>query len=277
MIISKLSAIQSSAALFTPMSDESPQILTRRRRPARPAADQRRERVSAESAAATSPLGEPTVGESTYRRVRSDIVLGRLSPGRKLPLDRMRHAYGISVGTLRELFNRLASEGLLVAEGSRGFQVPAVSSANLREIAAMRQLLECHGLRDSFARGGIEWEASVVAAHHMLASAETKMAAGESCAPETWRQYDWAFHRALISACGSQVLLDTYAAICDKYLRYQMIASIFRGPVAADEHRLLLECALARDWSRAQKTLVTHVKDCVAQMASVLDARAAEN
>jgi DNA-binding GntR family transcriptional regulator len=258
------------------MSNESHDVRTRRRRSARPAAELRRDTVAARPAAADASPGA-TVGELTYRRVRSDIVLGRLSPGRKLPLDRMRHAYGVSVSTLRELFNRLASEGLLVAEGSRGFQVPAVSSSNLREIAAMRQLLECHGIRESFTRGDIEWEAHVVAAHHMLAAAETKMAAGEPCPPETWRRYDWAFHRALISACGSRVLLDTYASICDKYLRYQMIAATFRGQIAVDEHRVLLESALARDWQRAQKTLATHIQDCVTQMASVIDAGAAAN
>jgi DNA-binding GntR family transcriptional regulator len=215
------------------------------------------------------------VGELTYRRVRSDIVLARLPPGRMLRLDRMRQAYGTSVSTLRELFSRLASEGLVVAEGSRGFQVPTVSSDDLREIASMRQLLECHGIRESFTRGDIEWEGRVVAAHHILASVEAKMASGEPCPPEIWRRYDWAFHRALISACGSRVLMDTYAAICDKYLRYQMIAAIFRGRVAADEHRVLLDSALARDWQRAQATLRTHIDDCVTQMASVIDAAAA--
>jgi DNA-binding GntR family transcriptional regulator len=68
------------------------------------------------------------------------------------------------------------------------------------------------------------------------------------------------------------MLLETYASICDKYLRYQMIAAIFRGPEAADEHLVLLESALARDWQRAQQTLTTHVEDCITQMASVLDA-----
>jgi DNA-binding GntR family transcriptional regulator len=213
-----------------------------------------------------------TVGEVAYRRIRSDIVLGRLTPGRRLPLERMKEAYGASVSTLRELFNRLATEGLLVAEGSRGFQVSAVSSANLREVAAMRQLLECHGLKESFQRGDLEWECRVVAAYHKLATMEKKMAAGDSSPAETWRQYDWAFHFALISACGSGVLLETYAAICDKYLRYQIIAAVFRGELAADEHRVLLECALARDWQRAQQTLTTHVQDCITQMASVLDA-----
>jgi DNA-binding GntR family transcriptional regulator len=87
----------------------------------------------------------------------------------------------------------------------------------------------------------------------------------------TWRQYDWAFHLALISSCGSELLLETYTSICDKYLRYQMVAAVFRGPVVADEHRALLECALARDWEGAQRTLSSHVVDCVTQMASVLD------
>jgi DNA-binding GntR family transcriptional regulator len=213
-----------------------------------------------------------TVGQRTYSKIRADIVNGRLSPGRKLTLERMHHAYGTSVSTLRELFSGLASEGLLVAEGSRGFRVPDVSSANLREIAAMRLLLEGHGLRESFARGDIEWEGRVVAAHHVLASTEARLAAGEAVPAEQWRRYDWGFHLALISSCGSCVLLETYTSICDKFLRYQMLAAVFRGQVAADEHRVLLECALARDWARAQKTLATHVDDCVAQMAPVIDA-----
>jgi DNA-binding GntR family transcriptional regulator len=232
------------------------------------------EAVAIESIATDRPQSA-TVGELTYRRIRADIVLGRLSPGRKLTLDRMRDAYGTSVSTLRELFNRLASEGLLVAEGSRGFQVMSVSPANLREIAAMRQLLECHGMQESFTRGDIEWEGRVVAAHHKLAAMEKKMASGESSSPETWRRYDSAFHFALISACGSRVLLDTYAAICDKYLRYQMIAAIFRGQISADEHRTLLECAIARDWRSAQQTLVVHIQDCVAQMVAVIDGKTA--
>ena len=222
-----------------------------------------------------SSFGSPdsaTVGEVAYRRIRSDIVLGRLTPGRRLPLERMKETYGAGVSTLRELFNRLATEGLLVAEGSRGFQVSAVSSTNLREVAAMRKLLECHGLKESFQRGDLEWEGRVVAAHHKLATMERRMAANDSAPAETWRQFDWAFHVALISACGSRLLLETYESICDKYLRYQMIAAIFRGDVAADEHQVLLESALARDWKRAQRTLAIHVDDCVTQMASVLDA-----
>ena len=211
-------------------------------------------------------LAVPAVGEATYRRVRADIVFGRLAPGQKLTLERMRDAYGSAVGTLREVFNALASEGLVSAEGARGFEVAAISPENLREIARMRQLLECDALRSSFEAGDVEWEARVVAAHHKLASVERLVSAGDRSSEETFRKYDWQFHNALISACGSRLLLDMHAGIYDKYLRYLVLASVFRGPPVAKEHRELLDCALARDWRSAQAVTTTHIGDCVTQM-----------
>ena len=212
-------------------------------------------------------IDEP-VGEAAYRRIRTDIIFGRLAPGQKLTLDRMKEAYGASVSTLREILNRLASESLIKAEGAKGFEVMPTSAANLREVASMRQLLECHALKESFEAGDMEWEGRVVAAHHKLAQMEKRMATGDCSDAETWKRYDWEFHHALICACGSQVLLDTHAMIYDRYLRYQLIAAVYRGESASGEHRKLLESALARDWRSAQKALITHVQDCVDQMVS---------
>lgn len=200
-----------------------------------------------------------TVGESAYQRIRSDIVFGRLPPCKKLKLDRLKADYGASVSTLREILNRLHSERLVVAEGQKGFEVAPVSIANLREIAALRQLLECRALEQSFRTGDMEWEGRVVAAHHRLARMEERMAAGDRNHTEEWKRYDWQFHQALISACGSKMLIDNHAAVFDKYLRYQMIALSYRGEIAAAEHAELLECALKRDSARACEVLTRHV------------------
>jgi DNA-binding GntR family transcriptional regulator len=200
-----------------------------------------------------------TVGEGAYRRIRADIIFGRLPPGRKLKLERLKTDYGVSVSTLREILNRLHSERLVTAEGQKGFEVSPVSAANLREIAALRQLLECRALEQSFLAGDTEWEARVVAAHHKLARMEERMALGDRSGTEEWKRYDWQFHQALISACGSKMLVDTHAAVFDKYLRYQMIALSYRGAIAAEEHQLLLECALSRDTQRAIDVLTRHV------------------
>jgi DNA-binding GntR family transcriptional regulator len=209
----------------------------------------------------TEPSG--AIGEGVYRRIRQDIIFGRLAPSQKLKLDALRARYGASVSTLREILNRLCSEGFVVAEGQRGFEVEPVTAEGFREVAGMRLLLECHALEASFANGDLEWEGSVVAAHHKLSALETRMAAGDRTDAELWKRYDREFHRALVSACASDVLLETHASIYDKYLRYQMVADIYRGEIAAREHRQLLNCAMERDFAGARTALVRHVEDCV--------------
>ena len=205
-------------------------------------------------------LDNPTIAETAYRQIRADIIFGRLAPDERLKLERLKTQYGASVSTLREILNRLASEGLVVAEGQRGFEVAPVSPENLREIAALRLLLECHALELSFAVGDMDWEGRVVAAHHKLHQMELRMISGDRSVTKDWKRYDWEFHQALISACGSRTLMETHAAIFDKYLRYQMISLTFRGQIAADEHRQMLESALKREAKSAQEVLRRHVE-----------------
>jgi DNA-binding GntR family transcriptional regulator len=205
-----------------------------------------------------------SIGDRAYERIRADIVFGRLAPAARLRLDRLAQDYGASVSTLREILSRLSSEGLVVAEGQRGFEVAPVSGEGFEDVAAMRLLLETHAIPMSFAAGDLEWEAHVLAAHHKLAVMERRMTAGEREDTEVWKRYDREFHQALIEACGSQTLLDLYGGVFDQYLRYQMVAVVFRGSIAAEEHRRLLECALSRDAGGACEVLARHVNGCVA-------------
>jgi GntR family carbon starvation induced transcriptional regulator len=205
---------------------------------------------------------DETIGNDGYRRIRTDILLGRLVPGQKLKLEMLRESYRVSVSTLREILSRLSAEGLVVAEGRRGFEVAPVSKANLKELADMRLLLEGHAMEASFARADVEWEGRVVSARHKLHSIERLMASGVG-EPEQWKRYDSEFHQALISNCGSQVLIEAHAAVFDRYFRYQMIALHYRGEEPAKQHQALLQCALKRDSTGAVKALRQHVESCV--------------
>ena len=205
-----------------------------------------------------------SIADRAYDQIRADIVFGRLAPGIRLRLDRLAEGYGASVSTLREILCRLSSEGLVRAEGQRGFRVTPVSPEGFEDVAAMRLLLETYALPLSFAAGDLEWESRIVAAHHKLAFMERRMMAGDQEATELWKRYDREFHQTLIGACGSQTLLDLYGGVFDQYLRYQMVAVVFRGEIAAEEHRTLLDCALTRDAEQACEVLSRHVNECVA-------------
>jgi len=204
-----------------------------------------------------------SIADRAYDRIRADIVFARLQPGSRLRLDRLAKVYGASVSTVREILSRLSSEGLVIAEEQRGFRVTPVSPEGLRDVAAMRLLLETYALPLSFEAGDLEWESRVVAAHYKLAAMERRMLAGETAGMELWKRYDREFHQSLIEACGSQTLLDLYVGVFDQYLRYQMVAVVFRGEIAAAEHKLLLDCALGRNAERACEVLARHVNGCV--------------
>jgi DNA-binding GntR family transcriptional regulator len=204
-----------------------------------------------------------SIADRAYDHIRGDIVFGRLTPGLRLRLERLADGYGASVSTLREILSRLSSEGLVIAEGQRGFRVAPVSPAGFEDVAAMRLLLETYALPLSFSAGDLEWESRVVAAHHKLAFMERRMLAGDQKDTELWKRYDREFHQSLIEACNSQTLLDLYGGVFDQYLRYQMVAVVFRGEIAAEEHRTLLDCALTRNADKACAVLTRHVNGCV--------------
>ena len=200
-----------------------------------------------------------SIGDATFRIIRDEIIHGVLRPGDRLTLDRLKQRYEVSVGTLREVLTRLASEAFVVAEGQKGFAVAAASEADMRDLGALRLLLESHAMTLSLAAGDLEWEGRVVAAHHKLAAIEKRLLAGDSNRTPEWIIYDRAFHEALISACGSPSLMAMHTTVFDRFVRYHMLAESFRGKPVADDHQALLKAALARDAKTAQRLLEAHV------------------
>ncbi len=200
-----------------------------------------------------------TASELVFRRLRQDIILGVLPPGSKIKLEQARERYSIGVSSLREILCRLSAENLVVAEGQRGFEVSPVSEQELMELADLRILLECHAIGLAFRKGDLEWEGSIVAAHHRLAAAERKLLAGDTSRTIEWVRYDWEFHRAIVAACDSRTLLQNLSSVFDRFLRYHMLAESFRGKGVVEDHKRLFEHALARDVDAAKDIIRNHV------------------
>ena len=76
-----------------------------------------------------------TLVESSYNRLRSDIIAGKLAPGAKLRIEELREDYQIGASPLREALNRLAGEGFVTVEEQRGFKVAPVSLDDLQDLS----------------------------------------------------------------------------------------------------------------------------------------------
>ncbi|MDA5095827.1 GntR family transcriptional regulator [Aliiroseovarius sp. KMU-50] len=203
----------------------------------------------------------PTIGSSTYQRIKHDIIFGLLEPGSKLKLDTLKERYATSNSTLRETLNRLTSEGFVESPAQRGFYVTPVSREDLLEVAELRVLLECHALELSIANGDTDWEGNLVAAHHKLHLMEERMQSGDQSDKEMWKRYDWEFHLAMIEACQSKNLLSLHSILYDKYLRYQNLVLTYRGAEAVEEHKGMFDAALARDAEKAKELLELHIRN----------------
>jgi DNA-binding GntR family transcriptional regulator len=205
---------------------------------------------------------QSSVADVAYDRLRADILGGALQPGMKLKLEALRARYAVSVNTLRETLSRLAADGLVEAEGQRGFTVMPASLADLIDITETRRLLECHAARLSIERADLEWESRLVAAYHKLSRAEDLVVQDPARHAELLETYNREFHIALISGCHSRWLLHFHRMMYDQSLRYRMLAfrvKDFPRDQSRREHKQILEAALARDAEALVAVLGTHI------------------
>ncbi len=199
---------------------------------------------------------------SIYNSIRSRLAGGELEAGKKLKPDELRVDYGCSASALREVLFRLACGGYVDFAEQRGFRVPEVSLERLLDIRHMRVLIETDAAALSIARGDMEWEARLNAAHHKLAHMEVKMRDATRLGEyiPIWTRFDWEFHETLVSACGSPLLQETLLGLFYRY-RQQLAGLVtdygFREGTV-DEHKAILDAALARDPDKCAQAIREH-------------------
>ncbi|HEU4351151.1 MAG TPA: GntR family transcriptional regulator [Burkholderiales bacterium] len=87
------------------------------------------------------------LGDRVYTRLREYLRAGRIPHGQPLQEAALAAQLGVSRTPVREALARLASEGLVVAEG-RSFTVPNLVLRDVEEIYALRFMLEPEALRE---------------------------------------------------------------------------------------------------------------------------------
>jgi DNA-binding GntR family transcriptional regulator len=222
-----------------------------------------------------APEPDPrTASEAAARRLRADIVAGALAPATPLRLRALTARYRIGATPLREALSRLAAEGVVVAEGQRGFAVPPVTRAHLLDITRSRQLVEPQALRLALAHGDAAWEDELVASFHLLKrELERRVAASEAWL-DAYEAKHHRFHRALIAACPLLAVKAFCDALYEQKTRYRRVlksAGLLTERAVA-VHEELLALALARDAERAAAALERHIGSTAEAVLRLLEA-----
>lgn len=190
-----------------------------------------------------------TLTESAYEALRADIIRGTRSPGERLRIERLKQIYEVGPTPLREALQRLSADGLVTANGNRGFAVVGLDIAEFKDLNIARTAVEMEALRLSAARGDDAWEAGVVSAAYRMAKEDDRLGAADSDTLDSWEVANEAFHSAMVAACGSNWLLRIRRNLHDQCERYRR-ASVYLRRGTRDlhaEHEAIAEAALARD------------------------------
>jgi GntR family carbon starvation induced transcriptional regulator len=219
--------------------------------------------------------GPKTLADDAFLRVREDIIKGALRPAERLRPDRLSPRYGIGLSPLREALSRLASDGLVVAEGQRGFFVAPVALAELRDVADLRTQFSVLALERSIARGDEAWEAAIVAAYYQLNKLAKQMRAEPASYADEWERRNRAFHAALEAACGSPWLLHFCQILYDQSERYRRNFVAYPKLEARiyEEHRAIMEAALRRDAKTACRVLEQHIRRGAEAVGRIMESR----
>lgn len=193
--------------------------------------------------------------DRVYRRLRSDILACRLTPGAELHEMDLARGFAVSKSPVRDALLRLENEGLVEVLPRKGYRIAPLSIEMARELFELREVLEPACLTT----------AAETADDEALAALDAWREFDLSLGFAAWVEYNRAFHVAIVALCPNRRLVSTAVGVieqCER-LSYLAIAAYENtragGPLA--EHIAIVDALQARDGERAAALLARHHGD----------------
>lgn len=214
------------------------------------------------------------LGEQVVAALRSDILTGDLAPGHLLVEAALAETFGVSRGPVRDALRILSGEGLIAASG-RSYRVVGLDQRDLRDLFALRELLEGAAAQQCAAENP---EGLRPVAEAALADMRTAAEAGDT---DAFARADSAFHSAFFTACGNRRLQAVWEQ------QVPTFAELFRLTTALDEplsrsvewHRQMLDTVYGGDpeaiAAEVRKLVVGGEQQIITAQRDLLDQRGA--
>jgi DNA-binding GntR family transcriptional regulator len=182
-----------------------------------------------------APIDTAALSDAVARRLRREIFSGAWRGGQPLKQLDIAERFGVSAVPVREAFQRLAAEGLVVPQRNRGVVVAHLSAADFLDISELRILLEPQALRRSAPH---LTSADLDAASAILDAADASPDVVERS------EAHWAFHRRLYARAERPRLLETIDKLYLQINRYLLKAWTQAGlsPDWNQSHEAILDC-----------------------------------
>lgn len=193
----------------------------------------------------------PEPPKDWYRIVANDLI--RLSlRGEPLLLreESTAEKYGISRSSIREIFSRLAGEGVLEHIRRCGWRLRPLRPADLDAYTDIRVLMELKALEEAWPRLVDEDLSAMLAENHLAEN------------PGDPPVVDDSLHGYLVKKAGNPYISDFFARHGERYRNLFVWIGLDHSleVQVVHDHRRILQALLRRDRPAADKALVEHIR-----------------
>jgi DNA-binding GntR family transcriptional regulator len=196
------------------------------------------------------------LAEAAFQRLQQAIISRELKQGDTVREQRLAREWNIGRTPMREAVRRAAEFGYLILRPNQAPTVRQLSADDIRQIYSIRELLECHALKEAEPHiTDLELKKLRTISDKVDNTTKGRLAAQLS--------FDMAFHSLWISKSENPWLTQAI----DRLVIYRPnLANLLanRRELAErgfDEHKGILEALEARDVRKAVRLLGQHIKN----------------
>jgi len=189
-----------------------------------------------------------TLREQVIGALLNELRSGAFAPGERLTEQSLAARLDVSRTPVREALNHLTEQGLLQARPRGGYVVPSPTVEEIRQIIAVRMLLEPPAVRMAAA----EYDASAIEAISHAIEGETT-AAGDP-APTEFARANEDFRRAIFDGISNRELSNVIRQFANhlNFIRSATLRNIPLRQEIIDRQRRIRDAIAAQDCDLAE-------------------------
>jgi DNA-binding GntR family transcriptional regulator len=226
-------------------------------------ANRKQQMIKAEDSAAISYTANiiqtKTAQELVYHELEQAIVKGRLRPGEKLVTEKLARQMGTSRIPVREAIGRLEARNFVKVEPKKGVRVSELSEKSLKEMLAIRLLLELEAAAKGTLRSNEGTLQRLRKINSQYADAQAKNDADEAL------RINEEFHFTIYRQAQMPILFSMIQNLWNQVSPYYHIMfrqTLFHDPkTGSTSHKKIIEGMAEKDPLKVSKWLKTDLVD----------------
>lgn len=205
--------------------------------------------------------GSGMLREDAYARLKHSLFASTLRPGQLVSQKELARLIRCPLGPTREAIQRLAAEGLLRVVPQRGIVINNISLEFIRDVFALRAMIEREAVRAFFEKATPEEIARLKADHRrVLGRARARI---DTPLLTEALHLDWRFHDAIVAALGNALVEEVYRVNSDRIRLIQAKRGYVADRLcsAMQEHLAILDAGSRRGPAAAAAAMDRHLSE----------------